>query len=72
MSLLEAIVEELKTLPPARLEQAAGYVSRLKEASQAERVTALKKTAGTLTKEEADAWEQAINEDCERVDDRDW
>jgi len=72
VSTLEAIVEKLKALPPEKLEQAADYVRRLKEMSEADRSEALEKTAGTLTKEEADAWEQAINEDCERIDDPEW
>ena len=69
MSTLQTIVEDLKVLPPERLAEVAGYIHQLKEISQADRLAALQKTAGTLTKEETDAWEQAINEDCERIDD---
>src|SRR6185369_6179536 len=38
MSSIDAIVEELKLLPPERLEQAAAYVHGLRQTSQAERL----------------------------------
>ena len=34
MSTLELIVEELKTLPPAKLDQAAEYIHQLQEANR--------------------------------------
>jgi hypothetical protein len=51
---LQDIVEELKTLPPERLEQAASYIHRLHSASRQERKAALRRTAGSLSTEEAD------------------
>jgi hypothetical protein len=71
MSPIDAIVEELKSLPPERLEQAAAYIHRLRQASQAERLEALRATAGALTPAEADDWTKAI-EDCERIDESGW
>jgi hypothetical protein len=71
MSSIEAIVEELKVLPPDRLEEAAAFIHRLHEMSQAERIAVLRATAGTLTPAEADDWAKAI-EDCERIDDSEW
>ena len=71
MSPIDAIVEDLKILPPARLDEAAAYVHRLHHASQAERLDALRDTAGSLTAAEADDWDQAI-EDCERIDESGW
>jgi hypothetical protein len=71
MGSLESIVAELKTLPPIQLEQAALYIRQLSEQSQADRVTAFRNTAGTLTSEEADAWLRAV-EDCERIDGSAW
>ena len=68
MSTLEMIVEELKVLPPDTLNQAARIIHQLKESSQTDRKAGLMRTAGTLTKEEADEWEKAIDEDCERTD----
>jgi len=72
MSTLELIVEELKTLPQDRLERAADYIHRLREVSLAERQAVLKKTAGSLTKEEADELEKIIEQGCEKIDERDW
>ena len=72
VSKLEAIVEELKTLPPERLETAASYIHRLHSSSRAERKAALKRAAGSLTNEEVDELARIIEEGCEQIDERDW
>ncbi|MGH7945004.1 MAG: hypothetical protein ACREH8_18580 [Opitutaceae bacterium] len=72
MSTLETIVEELKTLPPPKLEEAADYIHRLKEATHAERLAALERSAGLWSGPEGEAIEKAIEEGCERIDPRDW
>lgn len=72
MSVLEAAMEELKALPPHKLEEAVRYLHSLREESLAERNAALLKTAGTLSKEEADEWDAAIREDCRKIDDSQW
>ena len=72
MSTLETIVEELKALPPPKLADAAGYIHRLREATQAERLAALERTAGVWSGPEGEAIEKAIEEGCERIDPRDW
>jgi hypothetical protein len=72
MSALEAVVEELKVLPPSQLAQAADFIHRLKTISQSERQTILDRTFGSLTEEEAAEMERAIEEGCEQIDERDW
>ena len=72
MSALEAIVEELKTLPPKKFAAAADYVHRLKETSAAERRLALDRAYGSLTEAEAKALAAAIHANCERVDASQW
>jgi hypothetical protein len=67
VSPLENIVEDLKTLPPARLEMAADFVHRLKRISEEERQAILAQTAGSLSPEDADAMEKAIKEGCETI-----
>jgi hypothetical protein len=62
----DAIVEELKILPAKRLEEVAAYIHHLRLVSQTERLQALRDTAGSLTREEADDWAKAV-EDCERI-----
>ena len=69
---LDAILEELKTLPPAGLERAADYIHRLHSASRAERKAALRRAAGSLTKAEADELARNIEEGCENIDEPDW
>ena len=72
MSSLEAIVEELKALPPSQLARAADFIHRLKVISQAERQAILDRIFGSFTEEEAAEMERAIEEGCEQIDERDW
>jgi hypothetical protein len=72
VSPLENIVEDLKLLPPARLEVAADFVHRLKRISEEEREAALARTFGCLSPEEADEMERVIEEGCEQVDEHGW
>ena len=60
MSRLENIVEELKSLPPDRLEMAANYIRRLKAISKQEREAALARSFGCLSPEEADELERSV------------
>ena len=68
----KSIVEELKTLPDAKLADAASYIHRLKETSTVERRVALNNTAGALTAAEADELARIIEEGCEQVDAHEW
>ena len=72
MSPLENIFEDLKTLPPDRLEVAADFVHRLKRISEEERQAILSQTAGSLSAEDADAMEKAIEEGCEQINEHGW
>ena len=72
VSPLDNIFEDLKALPPDRLEMAAGFIRRLKPISQVEREAALARTFGCLSPEDADAMEKAIEEGCEQVDEHGW
>ena len=72
MSALETIVEELKTLPPASLKAAAGYVHQLKLASVADRRRALDGAFGCLSAAEAEDLERAVQSNCERIDAGQW
>ena len=69
MTQLDAIIEELKTLPPERLERAADYIHRLHSASQQERKAALRSAAGSLSNEEADELARIIEEGCGQISD---
>jgi hypothetical protein len=72
VSPLENIVEDLKTLPPDRLEIAASFIRRLKPVTQAEREAALARTFGCLSPEEADEMERVIEEGCEQINEHAW
>jgi len=72
MSELELIVEELKTLPPEKLHDAAGYIHGFSEKGRADRRAALDRAFGCLTGDEARELEEAIEASCERIDTADW
>jgi 3-hydroxyacyl-CoA dehydrogenase len=72
VSPFDNIVEDLRSLPPARLQVAADLVHRLKRISQDERQAILARTAGALAPEEADELDRVIEEGCEKIDERGW
>ena len=72
VSPLENIVEDLKALPPDRLEMAANFIRRLKPIGQVEREAALARTFGCLSPEEADEMERVIEEGCEQINEHGW
>ena len=72
MSTLEAIVEEFRTLPPPKLEEAAALIHGLRETARTERRAALERSATILTDAEGAELERVIEEGCEKIDARDW
>jgi hypothetical protein len=72
MSTLESIVADLRTLPPPKLQEAAALIHRLRETTREERLAALARSAGMWSGPEGEAIERAIEQECERIDPRDW
>ena len=72
MSKLETLVEELKTLPPAKLAAAADFIYSLKRSDATVRKPALERAFGCLSSAEADEMERAITANCERIDASQW
>lgn len=68
MSQIESVVEELKHLAPAQIQQVAGLVHHLYESQSIARQKALEETAGCMSAEEADAFQRTIDEACERIE----
>jgi hypothetical protein len=68
MSTLEMIYEELKTLPPPKLAEAATLIHRLRDDARAERLATLERTAGAWRGERGAAIEKAIVEACEKIE----
>ncbi len=66
------LVEELKSLPPDRLEMAANYIRQLQPISKEEREAALARTFGCLSPEEADELVRFIEEGCEQINEHGW
>jgi hypothetical protein len=72
MSTLETIVEDLRTLPPPKLEEAAALIHGLREIARDERRAALERSATILTDAEGAELERVIEEGCKKIDARDW
>ena len=68
MSSLELAVATLRSLPEAFQGQAVEFIHKLHAANRQERLEALRKTAGCLSDDEADAMERAIRDTFEQVD----
>jgi 2,3-bisphosphoglycerate-independent phosphoglycerate mutase len=71
MTKLDAVIEDLRALPPSNLERAVDYSQRLKLITDQERYAIIDRTAGSLTREEADELERIIAEGCEQLDEHD-
>lgn len=72
MSRLETVVEELKALPPDRLERAAEYIHGLQRIDRTERNAILRSTAGILVGDRGEEFARIIKEGSDQVDGRDW
>jgi hypothetical protein len=68
MTKLDAVIEDLKALPPSNLERAADYIHRLKLITDQEHHAIIDRTAGSLTRDEADELERIIADGCEQLD----
>jgi hypothetical protein len=65
---LESILEDLKSLPPHRLQSAADYIHRLRTISDSERNAIIDRTARSLTAEEGEELDRIIEKGCEQAD----
>jgi hypothetical protein len=75
MSIIEQVVETLKTLPPAEQRQVLGYVEGLAQASPAFKSPSgarLLQYAGAFSPGFLDEMEATIEEGCEQVDLNEW
>ena len=72
VSPLEDIVEDLKSLPPDKLEIAANFIRQLKPIRHVEREAALARTFGCLSPKEADEMERVIEEGSEQISEHGW
>ncbi|MBI4026980.1 MAG: hypothetical protein HY360_18490 [Verrucomicrobia bacterium] len=68
MIALETIVEELKSLPGKKIQEAAAFIHHLKEAGTEQKRRAFEETFGCMTPQEADEFQRVIDEGCERIE----
>ena len=72
MSTLEMIVAELKALPAPKLAEAAALIHGLREGARTERRAALRRSASILSAADGAELERIIEENCARIDPREW
>ena len=72
VSQIDAIIENLKSLSPLKLEMAADYIQRLTKNNQDQRDIVLARTSGSLPSDIADAIKREVEEGCEKIDERSW
>ncbi len=68
MTAQESIIADLESLPSTALQQVADYVHQLRERAAIDRKLAFDATFGSMTAEEAEAFEKVIEEGCEHID----
>ena len=72
MIALKSIVEDLESLPPAKLEEAATLIHGLRVSGEAEKKAALDDIFGWMSSDEAEAYEKEIESSCERIERKSW
>ncbi len=68
MSVRETILADLEVLPASALQKVAEYVHQVREHALADRKAAFDASFGSMTAAEADAFDRAIEEGCERIE----
>ena len=71
MSQIELVLEQLKLLPDEKVQRVVDFVRGLQEDQRIDRQRALAETAGSMTPDEADEFQRAIEDHCERIDPND-
>ncbi len=66
------IVDELKVLPPPKLQEAAALIHGLRESARTERRAALRRSASILSEADGAELERIVDENCEKIDQRGW
>ena len=70
--LMNEIIQNIRTLPPAGLREAAGYIHVLRTRSMKRRNEVLRSTATSFSAAEAKSLEKSIAEGCEGIDPNAW
>jgi hypothetical protein len=68
MTAQQSIIADLEALPSAALQRVADFVHQLRQRSMEDRQAAFDASFGCMTKDEADAFDQVIEEGCERIE----
>jgi hypothetical protein len=68
MTIPENIMADLEALPAKALQTVADFVHQLRSRATVDRQTAFDATFGCMSQEEADAFDRAIEEGCERIE----
>ncbi len=67
MTALQSIIADLEALPATALQSVADYVHQMRQRTTEDRQAAFDASFGSMTKDEADAFDRLIEEGCERI-----
>jgi len=68
MTAQETIMADVESLPTTALQRVADFVHQLRQRATADRQAAFDASFGCMTKDEADAFDRVIEDDCERIE----
>jgi len=68
MSALEIVIEELKSLPPGKFQEAASFIHGLREQTRDRKKAILDQTFGMTSLEDAERLAKDIEEGCEQIE----
>ena len=71
MTAIEVAIEELRKLPTAQQEEAVQFIHALGSSAKTQKDVILSKLAGCINEQEAEEWQNAVNE-CREVEHENW
>lgn len=71
MTAIEVAIEELKNLPSPQQKEAVQFIHDLGCAAKTQKNAILSKLAGRISDQEADQWQEAVNE-CRKIEHENW
>ena len=71
MTAIEVAIEELKKLPSTQQEEAVQFIHELGTSAKIQKEAILSKLAGCINEQEAEEWQNAVNE-CREVEHEKW
>lgn len=71
MTAIDIAIEELKNLPFPQQKEAVQFIHELGNATKIQKNNILDELAGSISAQEAQEWEEAVNE-CRKIEHENW